>query len=234
MKKTILTTLLLTFALSAMAQSESAKSPFIEVRGNAQRYIEPDKIEISISLNEADSKGKITLATMEDQFSKALTQAGVDSKKNLMVVSQSSEAQKRQQIFQYKTYNVIVANAAEMNSLFAALEANSITNATLVRAWNSNQSQYNKELKIEAVKNAQTTAQELATALGQSIGKAIEITDQTYYQPQVMVFDNQLAKTANNYQGNVMIRGTGAADASDADFRKMLLQQSVNVRFELK
>lgn len=229
MKKAILLASALLLALpAAMAQQlPGEQKPYVQVNGTAEKRVTPNKIMVAVSLNQADSKGKISMADLEKSFANALSQSGIDIKEQVVVTDQSSSANKKQTIYQFKNYTIALTNAAEVSTLFDNLSANNISNAEVTTATRSDMSELEQQTKIEAVKNAQQTATVLAEALGQSIGKAIMI--EAY---------------SNQYTPVVMLRGTSklatvtvnedAAPLNDVQFQEIRVEQRVTVRFILE
>lgn len=229
MKKQILIALAAVMTLglgSAYAQNDCCKSvPYVEVRGAASTTVEPNKIEVYINLNEADSKGKVTLKELESGLASALKKAGIDATKQLVVTSQSSTAAKRNDAYQYKSFQLTLTSQQELSSVFEAFEEFGVANANVGRVWNDKQSQIEMEVKTAAVLNAQKSANILAAGLGQTIGRAIMIQDYSS-SPEIM-------------DGNVMFARAAYSKASaslpdDLQMRKITITQSVTVRFLLQ
>lgn len=224
MKKLILASLMAIFALGAAAQQQ-LDVPYIEVQGKATRLVEPNRVEVRITLSEAPSKGKVKLESLESQLATALKQAGVDASKQLVVLSQSSAAQKRSSAYQFKSYLLTLSSADEMSAVFDALAANNVQDASVVRTYNTDQAAIDKEMQVEAMKNSQEMAQNLAAAVGQTIGKAIQIQ---YWNntPAPFLSDNMLMRSAK-----VAVEGAELPD--DVKMRPINAQCNVTVRYLL-
>ncbi|MEG1606724.1 MAG: SIMPL domain-containing protein [Mucinivorans sp.] len=227
MKKLILSLTLAFFMFQSFAQEQQPSRPYVEVSGSAFTMLQPNRIDISITLSEAPSKGKITLSAQQESLSKALKEAGIDIEKQLVVVSQSSAIEKKTIAYQFKNYQLTLTSADELSTVFNAFDQNGITTAEVTRMWNNTQAEVEQGLKIQAVKNAKATASALSDAIGQKIGKAIYIQDYSYSTPQ---FDN------------VMVRGLAKANTaavepesfSQLQVKSIRLKQSVMVRFILE
>ena len=204
------------------AQSER----YIEVNGNASAMVEPNKAEILISLSEADSKGKTTMATLESQLAKALQQAGIDVKKQLVITGQSSAAQKKSKSYLFKNYRLTVSSAEEAETVFNALGENSIQNATLNRVWNDKLKDINDSLKVEAFNAAKANAQLLAKTAGQPLGGVLMINCYSYDNDFSAVVNDRMLSTKSVSEGGDMELGS-------VGFQKIKVQQNITVRFEL-
>lgn len=177
MKKIFLVLFFAVFGLVGSAQTVAYKDQFalVEVRGVAERRIEPNRVEVNILLSESSSKGKVRIEALEEQLAGALKQAAIDPKQQLVLVGASSAAQKRSGAYQYKNYRVTAHSASELAALFDALASTDILQASVGRMYHSNQAQIHEELQVEAMKNSQQVASTLAEAVGQSIGAAVSI-----------------------------------------------------------
>ncbi|MEG1463806.1 MAG: SIMPL domain-containing protein [Mucinivorans sp.] len=224
MKKLFFVTLIASMALLASAQQVQEK-PYIEVGGKASRLVEPNRVEVRITLSEAVSKGKVKLAELESQLATALKQAEVDASKQLVVISQSSTSQKRATAYQYKTYLLTLTSADEVATVFEAFAANSVQNASISRMYNTDQEKIVKELQIEAMKNSQQTALNLTSAIGQTIAGAI----------QIQYWSNDIPPVG--YSSDNMLRSKAVVESeelpSDLKLRPIDVRCSVTVRYAL-
>ncbi|MBQ8270938.1 MAG: SIMPL domain-containing protein [Bacteroidaceae bacterium] len=175
----VATAAILAFApLSAMAQQDI--QPCIEQSAKAERKVTPDELYISITINEKDNKGKVSVEKQQNAMIKALQQLGIDVEKNLtlnFMDSQVSYSTFRRNITPRTTatYMLKLDNAEIMQKVISKLEEKDITNIQLVTTRYSKADELYNELGIEAMKKAQSQAATLAEAVGQSIGAAINI-----------------------------------------------------------
>lgn len=229
MKKQIFLAIAAIFALSASfayAQECNNNTPYVEVRGSASMAVEPNKIEVNITISQADSKGKTTLAELESQLAAALKKVGINDSKQLVITSQSSDAAKRNNIYQFKSYTLTVSSAQELANVFEAFAQYGVANAYVGRMWNDKQSQYEAQVKAQAMQNAQKSATVLSESIGQSIGKAIMIQD---FSSSPSPMDNGgLMMSRSSFA-----KSDGATLSDDVAMRKINIVQSVTVRFAL-
>lgn len=224
MKKMLLIAASFIVFTTATAQTCPPQENYVEVRGIAKTMIDPNKAEISITLSQADSKGKLSMKELEEQLAKALKEAGVNAAKQLVVTNQTSEAEKRNQAYQFKNYVLTITSAAEAQNVFDAFAANGVNNATITKVWNDNQDAIIEKLKSEAILDAQNTAKTLTGAIGQSIGSAIQITDFSYNN-DVVFYDAVPRK--------VMASANAVESLPTLDFKKIRIERTVSVRFLL-
>jgi hypothetical protein len=205
---------------------------YIEVTGNSEMEISPDLIYIKILINEKDNKNKTSLSDRENIMISKLKEIGIDINKDLLVKDISSNFKfywlNKSEILLAKEYQLLVRDGKTASKVFIELENIGISSVTIDRLDNSNIQKYRKEVKIDAIKAAKEKAELLATAIGQSIGRAIYV--------------QELEGVAPNISNRIMIRGMSSnsslygsrAPEADIDFEKIKLEYSIICRFELK
>ena len=204
-------------ALSATAQELGETIPTVTVNGSAQMKITPDVLYLNITLDESDTKGKVSLEEQRRNMFSALKKIGIDAEKQLRVLDMSSSFFRKRGSLSSSKYELKVGSAAEARKVFEALDANGIPNVQIVRATNS-------------MRNAQSRARQLAEAVGQSIGMCYEITDYTTnVQPVTFramgVMKNSVAMDAE----------AGMADEyePEVEFEQIVLNYNVTAKFIL-
>lgn len=232
MKRTVLAALAIgTAALLIPGKSMSQnvvyeKQPdYVEVSGSSYKLVTPNKIEISISLKESDSKGKISLSSLENTLIGTLKGLGIDPETDLKVTDQSSNYKKRSDVYQFKDYMLTVQNASMVADVFDRLSAAGISNAEVVNATRTDIEEIQKEVKVQAIKNAQDNARVLAEAVGQTIGKAIFIQD---YSSSPVLYRAAATKTMAGYAD------ANTAEGISLDFKDIRIEQRVTARFLLE
>ena len=210
----------------AMAQQNDLQIPYVEINSSADTLVTPNKFRISITISEEPSKGKTPIAELEKSLATALKASGVDIKKQLVITGQSSADGKRKDIYQYKNYLLTLTEPQMVETVFNELQTNGIANARLTQSTRSDLKELQAAVRVKAMKNAQLTATELAAAIGQKIGKAIQI--QSYSAaPEGLYRSYAVMKSGNAMQAD------GAA-MPDLNFNDVRVDQSVTVRFTLE
>ena len=205
MKKLILMAAVMLSVLPAAAQEQASKfdASYIQVWGQAEKEITPDEFYLSVTINEKDSKGKISIQTQERAMLDALKKLGVDTQKQLRVVDMSSEYFKKGNALAWKQFQLKLNTPEQVAQVFGSLNDLGISNVSMEKVTHSQLDQYKNEVRIAAMKSAQTNAQTLAGAIGQKAGKCFYIYDS----------NNDVVP----YYGNVfMARSMKAAVANDA------------------
>lgn len=234
MRKIIFLLLLLPyFAFAQTGQKNFIDQNFIEVTGKSEMEITPNLIYLKIFLNEKDNKSKLSLAERENIMISTLKEIGIDISTDLSIKDMSSNFKyyllTKNDILLSKEYQLLVRDGKTASKVFIELEKIGISNVSIDRLDNSNIENFRKEVKVDAVKAAKNKAESLATALNQSIGRAI------YIQEVEHNFGNGIPGTSNS----IMIRGVssqiyGANAQPDIHFEKMKIEYSILCRFELK
>lgn len=236
MKKILLAGLLLFSTLMATKAQNGEKNfldrPYIEVTGKAEMEVVPDRIYMSITINEKDSKGKIVLAQTESDMIAKLKELGIDTKKDLSVKDMSSNFKKywvkSSEIMTSKEYQLLVTNAQSAGKVMQELEKIGISNVTIERVDHSQMERLRREVKILAAKNAREKATDLAVAVGQNVGNAIYMQEVDFgIQPYLMgrVAGVSLKASAD--------RSLTDSYVPDVEFEKIKLEAQVIVRFDL-
>lgn len=230
MKKMFLAFLVALFALPALAQTESTNNSYIQTNGRAEREITPDRFWLTITINERESKGKITVEEQQRAMIAALKKLGIDTEKQLRMADLTSEFYRKNAAVVSAQYQLELHSAGDVAQVYTALDAIDIPNVAIERVSHSQIDQYKNEVRIEAIRNARQNATTLAEAIGQEIGPCFYIYDSN---SDVMPL----------YTSNTMLmRAKAAMDSESAavetepalDFRTIKLEYSVQAKFVLK
>ena len=166
------------------AQRDFLDQPHIEVEAEADTLVVPDRIYVSITLNEADSKNKKSVEEQEKQLETILKKLKINTDKDLSVLGFSSDFKKYflkgQNILKTKKYSLLVRDAYTLANVIISLEEAGISNTEVEKVEYSKSKELLLELKSEAVKRSRITADKLVKSLNQKAGKALYISDTNY------------------------------------------------------
>ncbi len=229
MKRVILFLAAVMMALGAQAQvfAEQTFPSFVEVNGVAEREVEPNLIYLTITINERESKGRITVEKQEQDMIRALRSLGIDTKEQLRVNDISSSRLKRTQAVTTKSYQLQLTETSLVGDVYSALQAEGITAIAIEKATRTDIEQLRGEVRDEAVRNARATAQSLAAAIGQTIGKAFYLNYYQSSQPTVFRMANVKA-----YTEEAVADAAGVVE--QPEFRKLKLTANVQAKFVLE
>lgn len=238
MKKLILALMLGAMSFVTFAQGNTVSDRrIIQVSGEAEREVTPDILYLSISLKEyfKDSRNtkKVTIDELEKQLHDAAMKAGV-AHEDFMINNISSynyDWNKKKNdpgFLAAKQYRIKVTNLSKVNSLFAAMDPKGVQYSNVDAYEYSGKKELEKELKIQAIKDAKARASYMAEALGDQVGKALSVSESGYVNYPQPVY--------KAYRANVMMAEAAVMDdvSLDIDFKKVKFSYTVNVVFELK
>jgi len=228
MKKISLIALLTLFVMYTQAQQVDLRRK-IEVTGTAELEVTPDIIYISISLKEyMDGKKKIGIESLERALQTAVLKSGIP-KENFMVNDIASYNfnwdRKSPDYLASKQYRIKVSDLSKWNQLLAGVDARGLKYSAIESYGYSKLEAVKKELKTQALKAAREKAVYLAEAVGEKVGMALEINEQSnegYSQP---MYRTQMAMKTDAAGGEAM---------PDIDFKKIKLTAQIRAVFELK
>lgn len=230
--KSILFLLLLSLGfINLQAQTKNfIDQPYIETAASADTLITPNEIYLSITISESDTKGKVSVEDMAVQMEQKLKALGIDVQKQLSLNDLSSNFKKyflrSKDVEKTKSYTLLVHTAVMAGKVMMALEDINIGNVKLDRTAYSHPEKIQLILRARAMEKAYQQAIVLTQPLGQKVGNALYIKDQTYNV-------RPIEKNAP-----VRIMGFSAVQSAkneplDIDFQKVKFQSGVSVRFEL-
>ena len=232
MKKLGIIIMLLGICIGNAQTKNFIDQPYIDTTAKVDTLVVPDRIYVTIILQEEDSKGKISLESLEKKMQQVLKNAKVNLAEDLEVRDMSSNFKKyflkEKDIHKSKSYALLLYDAKTAQQVLTALEQVGISNVFLEKTEYSKMDLLELNLKTQAITKAKTQAEYLTKALGQEIGKALYIMDRNQHH--------------NNYRNNnldeVVIIGYGTQKNETGsvafEFEKIRIETTVSVKFELK
>lgn len=217
--------LMLTTSLYAQ-QTSVMDQPYIEVSGQAEVEVVPDKIYVQITID-GDSKGQETVLQQEKEMVQRFDALGIDVEKKLVVQELFNSALKSNKVTTFKMYRLEVNSATQLAHVFQALQAIGIAQAEIESVDVSNKEELIQKIRAEAAQNARQNALVLANALGQELGKALYVQDYSTSPYEYMNMSTRDYAMAE-------VREVVAEVAPVLEFQKVTLNSSVRVRFLLK
>jgi len=233
MKKTLFLLFCILSANHIFAQKNFIDQPFIETSAKLDSLVVPDKIYISINLNEADSKNKKSVEEQERLLESTLKKLNINTEKDLSLLDFSRNFKqyfmKGQNVIKAKMYSLLVSDAVTAGKVLAELENVGISNVNIERTEYSKAEELLLELKSKAVLKSKLTAEKLAKPLNQKIGKAIYISDV-----------NSISNALQGQALGVKIRGMSSIYGSKSEspiyteFQKVKFEVEVKIKYILE
>ncbi|HLV61712.1 SIMPL domain-containing protein [Galbibacter sp.] len=228
MKKAIL---VLTVLFTTMSLTAQETSPYISVSGEGIVKVTPDQVFIKVRV---ENQGKSAQEVKElndkaiDKVLKYVKSMGVDQKDvNTEYINLNKNYD-----YQTKEYNYVANQSIAI--LLKDLEkytdfTQGLLNAGINRIdgveFRSTEIEKHKtEARIAAVKDAKKKAEELASALGMNVGKALYINESGGVSAPQPVYRMEMAKASFSDSSNMETIAVG----------EMAIKASVSIRFELK
>ena len=233
MKKIILIALAVLIGISSV---NAQQNNTIETSVNVRKEVLPDEIFVSITINEKDNKGKISVEEQQKKMIKALSSLGIDTKEALSVDNMGSSLKenslRKDNIFISKRYTLKVSTAKDASDAIQALKDLDISQAYVSRVSISDslEREIKNQLLVEAAQKAQENASILASAVGCKAGKAVYI--QNYYSFDSAAGSRMItvAYAAAKNNADTMASET----AQEIEVTKKSLSITVNCKFMLE
>ena len=229
MKKLIAMAVVALMALPAAAQMQEAYPSYIQVTGRAEKELTPDEFYLQIVINERDSKGKISVESQQRDMVAVLRKLGVDVEKQLKMANLSSEFFKKNTSVAMAKYQLQLGSSGEVAKVWQALDDLGISNISILKVTHSQLDKYKQEVRLEAMRNARESAQEMAGAIGQTIGKCFYIYDSNSSVLPVMYDNAVLMRSAK-----AAADAESAAEEDPLEFKTIKLEYGVQAKFVLE
>jgi len=231
MKKLYSAFVCVVFTSAVMSQSKNFLDiPYLETSAKVDTLVTPDKIYLNITIQEKDSKGRKSVEEQENKMAQSLKSLGINIDKQLTIKDLASNYKKyflrSKEVLKSKQYSLLVYDGLTAGKVMAALEDLDIANTYLEKTEYSKMDELELTLKSRAVKKAKQKANALTKPLGQKVGMAIHIIDnsQPYYQRY-----NQ----PNIRMKAMAMEDTGSPEPLDIGFEQIRVESTVNVKFKI-
>lgn len=233
MKTKYLLVLILAIQSLFVAAQMDETSRSIEVKGSSEMEIEPDEIKYVIGIEEyweeefekkkdfEDYKTKVALSKIEDELIKNLRKVGID-KKDITVKQMGNFSRFRGKEFLYSKQLIVkITDFSKINELTQLMDARGIKYMNIAEMNHSKVKDFEKQVKIDALKNAKEKAQYLVESIGEELGKVISIVEMSdgYSRPVYAA---------------TMMRTTEMVQESIDQVENITLSYQVRVKFSIK
>lgn len=227
----------LTFTIMSFSQNGQKNfidQPYIEVTGQIETEITPNEIYLTIELDENDKKGKISIEQQENQMIAVLKSLKIDLDKNFSILDFNGYYKRKfladDKVTKKKRYELIVNDGETLGKVYQALDRIDISNIYISKTSHSDIEKIRRETKLKALKVAKEKAIDYATAINQTIGKALFIKEQN------SISTNGLAGNVNG----IIANGYSSYGArfkqekiQDLNIKSITISASVMAKFSL-
>lgn len=217
----------------------------VATRGYAEREVTPDIVYLSISLKEyfvnGNVKEKVDMETLEKQLFDAAMAIGVKKEdftvQNIYSYNYESgnESKKKEnkQLLQAKQFRIKVSNLNGLHQLLDGVDPKGMSSTSISGYDHSQKRAIEKELKVAAVQDARANAEILASAAGDTVGKALAINDNSSFNWNDMMPAPRMYAMAKMASADVATEST-QAQSLDISVRPIKLTCNIDGVFELK
>jgi uncharacterized protein len=222
MKKLIAITALIYASVILTSAQTQPERRVIEVTGSAERLVTPDEFTFRITLAERfDSKQKITIEQQEAGLRLELAKLGIDVAKDLSIYDLSStyfRQKKLKDVLGTKDYSLKIRDLNQIAPLQDMADRILVGQLDLVSSEHSQMTRLRRETKIDAVKAAKAKAEYLLEAIGQRVGIAVYIKEDS----------DEMSRYAAGSNSNTIRGSDGAASPGNG-----LTLAPIRVRYEI-
>uniref|UniRef100_UPI0040492BDF SIMPL domain-containing protein n=1 Tax=Flavobacterium sp. TaxID=239 RepID=UPI0040492BDF len=233
MKNLFLVTIILIFSKSFSQNKNFIDQPFLETEVEIDTLIVPDRIYLTIILNESDSRNKKSTEQLENTMNNTLKSLNINTERDLSLLDFSSDFKKYflsgQSVLKTKMFSLLVTNALEAGKVLAELEKVEISNVFVEKTEYSKADELVLELKSKAILKSKKQAESMTKPLNQKVGRAIFISDL-----------NSISNTLQGKAAGIHIRGASSiygnrgSEPIAIEFNKIKFTTKVNVKFILE
>ena len=233
MKRYLTLVLISAVCYISLAQTKNfIDQPYLETQATVDTLITPDRIHLTIVLDEEDSKNRKSTERLEADMIKVLKNLNIDTDKDLTLADFDSDYRKyflrSKKVLKTKVYYLVVKDAYLLSRVFTGLEEQDISNVSIRKTEYSKKDELILSLKSKAILQAKSNAMALVTPLNQKLGKAILINDQTQYFPQYRA--NDMMELSMGLE----MSSEPSPEIQNINFQDMKFSTTVNVTFAIE
>jgi uncharacterized protein YggE len=225
---------LLFMSLCLVAFSQEQFPPFIDVTGTAEMEVIPDEIYIAITLRErSGNRGTQTVQEQESDLKDALRSLGLDLKRLELSDANADYISIRwlnKKTVSQSRYRFKAEDAYMVGKVFEQLDKLNIQDAYISEVSHSKIKDYEKEVRINAIKDAKDRADYLLTAIDERRGKAMEV-----YENRSSIQGVRRKNARHQVESSIhQMVDLFSGEDNGLQFQKIKLQASVFVKFGIE
>jgi uncharacterized protein YggE len=224
--------LVLLFTMSFVIGYSQSKNfidqPYLETTAKVDSLVKPDRIYLSILIQEKEDRDRTSLEKQEREMAAVLENLGIDLKKQLKIEDLASNYKKyflrKKSVLKSKAYELVVYDGLSASKVLVHLEAKGISNVQMTKTAYSKTEALKLILRSKAILKAKAQGVSLTKPLEQTLGKAIYISDKYntnnyYYQ--------------RNSRMKMAFDSANVEQPIDLEFSGIKIESEVMVRFSI-
>jgi len=203
MKKLVL---FITIMFMTMTYGQEIKQiPQINVNGEGKIKVTPDQVSISATVETKGNNAKDVKKQNDEKidavlkFIKKMNIPTADFKTKQVALNPQYDYEKKKTSYNAtQTIEIVLKDLSKYDELMEGLVQQGINRIDKVSFESSKLTQYQSEARKLAIKDAKSKAEDYVSVLGQKVGKAITISDNSQiYQPQPMYAGMRMKESAD-------------------------------------
>jgi len=208
MKKLVL---FLTIMFMTMSYGQETKQiPLINVNGEGKVKVAPDQVSISATVETKGNNAKDVKKQNDEKidavlkFIKKMNIPTADFRTKQVSLNPQYDYEKKKTSYNaVQTIEITVKDLSKYDELMEGLVQQGINRIDKVSFESSKLAQHQSEARKLAIKDAKTKAEDYVSVLGQKVGKAFVISDNSQiYQPQPMYAAMRMKESADSVPSN--------------------------------
>ena len=237
MKTKLFLIISLLFCFNAIFATSTDEKSRIEINSSAEQEVNPDQIFLQIELNSKINTDKNALQKIKIIAEKA----GIDTKKNFKTTEIENSIEEiwfgADKVNTVEKIKITASSTKQVYQIFEKMKSIKASKITISGFDYSKKEELKRKLLSKATKKAKEKAELLASSLGQKVGKAIFICDESNWMQssRYSPYRNEKNRYRTLMTGEARVRGgIGSEENSDVpEFEKLKFVARVFVIFEL-
>jgi len=205
MKKTFLLLAAIVMTATVTQAQDNKQVPLLTVNGEGKIKVTPDQATITVSVESKGNKAadvKKENDTKIDAVIKYIKKSGIDPKdyqtQRVYLNDEYDYEKKKHNYIATQTIEILLKDLSKYDVLMEGLVDTGINNISGVDFQTSKLAAYKSEARKAAVADAKTKAQDFTSALGQTIGKAYTVVDNSPIDYPRPMYANRAMKLATD------------------------------------
>jgi len=212
----------------------SPVKPTIEIVGEDHKEVTPDEIYVLVHMVERyDGREKITIDAQQQQLMGLMAKKGLDLESVTLSGGNASYVKipwkTKKDVLATADYEVMVSTAEDAAKVFEALDELDISSCRIGRVDHSKREEFEKEVRIDAMKDAATKADYMLKAVGSKRGATLHVTENQ--SPSYYGVDSRPMRAMAATPGAVYSK---SAPDFQVSFKKIDLKSIVYIKFEIE